>query len=786
MEPNAKTIKDFFEKILQQDTSDYYITISTKNITTSKFINKSFSANQINDIVKYCVDKNELCHVYFGIGLTDVPTEDNKRAKNNSVICLPGFWMDIDYGEKGHSSNNLPPTIEDALSLLKDVQEPSITIATGGGIHAYWLFKQPLAIIDDNREKISRTLQSFQNNIIKKWNNFGWKVDNTANIAQTLRVPGTINHKYDKLSTVLNDQNITYELQDLCAYDKAEENTVNNEDNINHNTEETVTNYDIGTDDYSSISEYNLLKTGCEFIEYCERNSRNLSEPEWHAMISIVSRIENGKQHCHEISQNYGNYSYAETENKIQQTTEKGRPCTCKYIETKFGNKACKNCLLKTIVNNPIQLSKINVLNLNRDRFIQINNKHAAISVGGKSLILNFNETDPARGFKKFDFSTYEDFNKRYLPMHGKTINKKGEFTNDKFTKIWLNSNYRKDFPNGLVFSQTEIEGAYNIWQGFANTPMLSGDWSLYQDHIKKVVCKNKPELYNYVFAWMANIVQNFNKRPGVALVLRGERGTGKSVFADIFGKIFGGHYITVTNKKHLVGNFNNHLCDKVLVFADEAIYSGDKEGNEILKTLITGNTLTIEKKGIDAIVVPNNISLIIAGNNNELVNAGTSERRYLVLELSDIHKQDHEYFENMFKQMNNGGYAKMLHDLQSYDIRDTNLRCVPKTPELFDQLLGAWHDKPVQKFVFECLTENIDFEEEQKINTNVLYDKFLEWVKINKQKVVDKSNFQKTFNKFYGSKITTKGGNKVKFAVLPSVEESRKHFENVIGMDIL
>ncbi|EKO40434.1 MAG: putative ATPase, partial [Solidesulfovibrio magneticus str. Maddingley MBC34] len=603
-------------------------------------------------------------------------------------------------------------------------------------------------------------------------------------------VPETINHKYKKSVTVERMVDNRYTIDDLCkSFSNDNTGSITKADN-SENSKEVIANYDIEIDDLRTTTEYFFLKSGCKWIEYCEQNSRNLSEPEWYTLLSIVSRIENGKQYCHEISQNYKSYSYHETEDKILQTSDKGGPCKCNYIESYLHNKTCEKCKLKHIINSPIELCKKNVFNLNREKFIEFNRKHAAISIAGKSLIINYNEIDQRSKLKTFSISSYDDFNKRYLPLLGKTINKKGEIVVDeKFTKIWLNSNYRKDFPNGIVFSpNADVEGAYNLWQGFAVQPKETGDWSLYIKHIMEVICDNKPEIYNYVFAWMANIVQNLgSNRPGTAIVLRGERGTGKSIFADIFGKIFGGHYMTVTQKNHLVGKFNNHLCNKVLVFADEAIYSGDKESNEILKTLITGNTLTVEKKGIDAVVVPNNISLIIAGNNNELVNAGTSERRYLVLELSNIHKQDHQYFEDMIKQMENGGYEKMLYDLQNYDINCVNLRNVPKTAYLFDQLLGAWHDKPIQKFIFEYLTENVDLIEENnhEIKTSALYDRFIDWVSTNKTKVVDKSNFQKTFNKYIGSKLITKGSNKEKFTILPSLDEGRKHFQNAIGMDI-
>uniref|UniRef100_UPI0012EC03FE hypothetical protein n=1 Tax=Solidesulfovibrio alcoholivorans TaxID=81406 RepID=UPI0012EC03FE len=506
---NVDTIKQFFGKILPKNSENYYITISTKNKETKMVTNKPFHINEIDKIAKYCIDSNELCHVYFGLGLLSSPTKDNKRATNDTVSCLTGFWADIDYGNVGHSKNNLPPTYDDAILLLDGIEKPSIIVATGGGIHAYWVFNEPIIIGDSNRDFIANSLKCFQKSIIQNGISHEWAVDNTANLAQMLRVPETINYKYNKLTSIVETTDIKYNAKIFC-----DNYTECKMQNNNYGKEEIAgTDYIADICDYNSISEYFLLKTGCKWINYCETNSYNLSEPEWYAMLSIVSRIGSGRQHCHDISKNYSNYSYDETENKIQQAQEKGGPFTCTNIKNTFKNNVCKHCPFSNIISSPIQLSKKDVLNLNCSKFIEFNNKHGAISIAGKSLIINYDETDQLSRLKTFSLSSYDDFNKRYLPVHGKCINGKGEIVEDKFTKLWLNSSYRKDFPNGIIFSPTEdIKGAYNLWQGFAVQPKETGDWSLYKNHIMEVICDNKPEIYNYVFAWMANIVQNLGK----------------------------------------------------------------------------------------------------------------------------------------------------------------------------------------------------------------------------------------------------------------------------------
>ena len=97
------------------------------------------------------------------------------------------------------------------------------------------------------------------------------------------------------------------------------------------------------------------------------------------------------------------------------------------------------------------------------------------------------------------------------------------------------------------------------------------GDWSLFRDHILDNVCSGDVAIFNYILGWMANCIQRPDRSGEVALVLRGKRGVGKSLYGRLFGSLFGQHYIHDSNGRHLSGNFNAHLEDAILVFADEA-----------------------------------------------------------------------------------------------------------------------------------------------------------------------------------------------------------------------
>ena len=69
---------------------------------------------------------------------------------------------------------------------------------------------------------------------------------------------------------------------------------------------------------------------------------------------------------------------------------------------------------------------------------------------------------------------------------------------------------------------------------------------------------------------------------------LRGRQGTGKGIFCTQFGRLFGQHFVHVERSSHLTGHFNSHLKDKLIVYADEAFWAGDKKAEGVLKAMIT------------------------------------------------------------------------------------------------------------------------------------------------------------------------------------------------------
>lgn len=265
----------------------------------------------------------------------------------------------------------------------------------------------------------------------------------------------------------------------------------------------------------------------------------------------------------------------------------------------------------------------------------------------------------------------------------------------------WFKNQMRRQYIRVVFSPAREIEGTYNLWKGFS-CEALPGDCTLYLNHVLHNICSGDRKHYEYLLNWMSLAVQKPGEQGHAAVVLRGDEGTGKGSYANHFGHLFGRHYLPISQGSHLTGNFNAHLRDASIVFADEALFAGDKKHEGALKALITEPTLAIEPKGYDVEHHPNFVHLIMASNNDWVVPAGRSSRRYFVLDVSTDRMQDTTYFRAIDDQMRNGGYEALLHTLLNRNLGEFQVRNIPRTQALREQQMRGLDTK--QDWWFECL----------------------------------------------------------------------------------
>ena len=429
------------------------------------------------------------------------------------------------------------------------------------------------------------------------------------------------------------------------------------------------------------------------------------------------------------------------------------------------------------------------------DPIDELNKNHAVIMVGSKIRILY--ETKSIFGRPDIQFLTEYDFKTLYAnrkipnPLAGQ----KSQPKHIQLATAWLNSSKRREYQGMIFEPQVKNDKFYNLFNGFAYQP-IQGDWSFFKNHIFENICSKNLRDFDWLMSWLARIIQQpGGEKPGTAVVLRGDRGTGKGVFVEMFGKIFGHHFLQVTNSKQVTGQFNSHLKDCILLFLDEAWFAGDKSSEGVLKGLITSDRHMIELKGKDAFMVSNHVNCIIASNSSWVVPVGNKERRFFMLDVSNNHIQDHRYFQAISNQMyKQNGISAMLHDLLSIDISKNNLREAPKTIGLFDQLIQNFSS--FEQFWFEKLISNSELgvfdsetNEENVISKSKLHDQYLNYcdkMKINWRD--SRSIFGKNLSKyceFDSIRRTNIDQKRHTCYQFPDKCYARKQFSKQVGMEI-
>lgn len=421
------------------------------------------------------------------------------------------------------------------------------------------------------------------------------------------------------------------------------------------------------------------------------------------------------------------------------------------------------------------------------DPIDELNRTHAIVIVGSKVKILyetiDIDEKPDIQFLSDYDFRILYANRKVPNPLAGQ----KGQAKHIPLPNAWLNSPKRREYK-GIVFEpkETKETNFYNLYRGFAYQP-IKNDWSLFKNHIYENICNNNVFYYDWLMVWLARIVQDpGGKKPGTCVVLRGERGTGKGVFVEIFGKIFGHHFLQVTNSGQITGRFNSHLKDCILLFIDEAWFAGNKSTEGVFKGLITSDRHMVELKGKDAFMVSNHVNCIVASNNDWVVPVGNKERRFFVLDVSNRRIQNHEYFAAIHDQMfNQGGIEAMLYELLNIDILQHNLREAPKTKALADQ--RAYTKSSFESFFEDdILNSNFELCGKNGVMKSKFYNLYTDFCKkINTKYIMTPAIFGKNLLKYCPEVeiIQKRDVDKmIRFYVFPEKNRCRELFNKILG----
>lgn len=169
--------------------------------------------DRLDELARWLVETGGL----YGVGVYTAPPEGGSRGAEQDVCAITMLWVDVDTDAGRHSRT--APGHAATLATIQGLDlPPSLIVDSGGGLHAYWILKEPWELYDARERGDARSVvEQLQRAVSVR---IGHAVDNTADLARILRVPGTLSRKYDppRPVRVVGGSRQRYEARDVLQW----------------------------------------------------------------------------------------------------------------------------------------------------------------------------------------------------------------------------------------------------------------------------------------------------------------------------------------------------------------------------------------------------------------------------------------------------------------------------------------------------------------------------------------------------------------------------------------
>lgn len=693
--------------------------------------------------------------------------EKGRRLREQWAIPFDIDGLDLPPGEEHAAATNAARIAAEALGLK---YEDLTVIFTGNGVQFLVHTEAPIVneeYFDQARPAYHVLTKRIQQLLDER--GVTGKVDVSVwSAARLLRLPSTVNRKPGKperMAAILSPGNTSHDF-DLF---KASGVTL-------VEASETVSDEVLKL--YPKPDTKEVCK-GCKFLEFCREKPSEVREPQWYAMLSITSRLDDGENLSHQYSGAHPSYSHYETELKIKQALASAGPRTCKNIGTLWDG--CTTCDHYGKVTSPIMIKGEEYIATKDMGFREATiDKNGAVKKGKPAyldLIKHFNQTHP--------FMYVKDLGKvvRYNGKHW-------EFVHDADINAWATNLIRpepmvsemKEFLGQLkahnVTSQDQLykqrEGLLNFQncvldvmtgETFPHSPKY-GFFDIrpfdYDPHAKAPMWEKflmditeDEDLVKVLKEFGGYSISGDSYWMHKALVLIGGGRNGKSVYMETLGKVVGESNHAAVSMKDLNQNTMRFLLvNKLFNYSEESSVSSLVEG-ELFKTLTGGGVMSVKELYYQPYNVVNKAKIIIS-SNHDLLSSDTSTgmlERLAIINLNKVFKPGVEGYDPQLK------YKLWEHELPGIcnsllaAYKDLKRRGDLPTSERITQALEDFRrgSDPILVFAEDCVIKD----ESAQIKALELYAEYVRMCELMGVKPANAVVFGRKFSKYTGIATT-------------------------------
>lgn len=687
-----------------------------------------------------------------GIYATQARMAGSRKAEN--AVAFKSIWLDVDAKNITRAADSQDLATQTVVAELKKfiaatgLPDPSVIVGTGGGAHFFWLFVHQ--VDKDRWAKLARSLR----NCVEQYG-LPADVGCTTDAARVLRIAGTLNRKpgygVPRLTRILRPQlgasPKQYTLEELEAK------------LASYSGDGVAPQYNVfqfpPRPPFSGVNE---LAAGIPQIELGRVRSAALAIPpdilaaeeEWmrvaRALAHTAWRYPDLADPLWDILDTVSRSAsgYDEVENRrrwdryINEASARENPIT---IATLFdlarkhgwdGSCGEHRSAQSTQTGDYGQVRRpLKGGTYASDEVLELLNSWFFVAdVKGAAPIAQIEDDG------SITYIAPRDFSVKLANIFVRAADGGGGVKKVKAEKVWLEHERRHNrtirfdpkAPAGAA-----IAGEYNLWRGFAVVPRKG--WQKQRRlvrHMWVILCRRDKVKFKYLMRWLAWAVQNPDKAPETVIVLKScFEGTGKSTLSYVMRDIFGKHARVLANKERLFGRFSADLETTCFVCAEEMLWAGDRSAADALKSLITGDTLTLEIKNGPRWDVPNRLHILMTTNHDHAIHAGARNRRVFVLDASPEHAQQPQWFDPLYRDLENGGREEFLWLLLNLNLQRWHPRNLPKTAETIEQ--QRFSADSVAQWAQACIDADAIIGEKgmshsqlnQPIATHVLYEAY-------------------------------------------------------------
>ena len=557
------------------------------------------------------VPKDERYNLHYLLCNTE--KDARKSFINQNIIAF-----DLDDIDVKRLTEYLPPV----LHVIKMEESECGIVCSGNGLH--FLVETDQIITDpkyfSNTRNIYKAICDKINKELKVLGLKGEAESGPWSAGHTLRLPNTKNIKTPEVG--YKNKNSTTDCIMHQRFMKVQvgyciENLVDMEQ---VKVDDALNNYDEYKQRFAVDTEAVLNE--CAFIKWNREYAHDVKEADWYKALSIVSRLENGKELCHSMSEGHAGYSPEETDAKIEQSLLSSGPRTCKNIRENFSG--CKECPHN--VTSPLLLKGKDFIRTKNNGFYNV--RRTVASDGSVSLSKGKpNYEDLLKYFDKqhYHISTPARFTyvwdaTHWVVMHGADIeafaeehfdpapssSMVAEFKNKvRRTNMrpddWFNqSTYQKiNLDNGVLVlddkhapelkPHSRKYGFTSIQKYEYNPEATAPRFDKFLDE----VTLGRKELRSILLEFMAYVVANHDCTRAKSLFLLGDGSNGKSKFVELLQDMLGEGSCSAVPLGELNKDQMRALLINKLVNISEETPSRSLIDSAYFKSLVSGGSTT-------------------------------------------------------------------------------------------------------------------------------------------------------------------------------------------------